>query len=58
MYLTLRYTIKYKNIGLLRHALRHTAVIFQAAAAGVLKYANAFFYTLYLIDSPAATLRL
>ena len=58
MYLILRYTIKYKNIKLLKHALRHTAVIFQTAAAGIFKYANTFFYTLYLINSPAATLRL
>ena len=57
-YLTLRYAIQYADIGLLRHALRHTTVIFQASVAGTPKYAQALLYTLYAIDSSAATIRL
>ena len=57
-YLTLRYAIKYADIGLLRHALRHATVIFQASVAGTPKYAQALLYTLHAIDSSAATIRL
>ena len=58
IYLTLRYAIKYADIGLLRHALRDTAIVFQAAAARAPKYGHALLYTLHLVDSPAATMRL
>lgn len=58
IYLSLRYAIKHADIGLLRLALRHSAVIFQAAAAGTPKYARALFHTLHLVDSPAADIQL
>ncbi|MCJ1356189.1 MAG: hypothetical protein MMC33_006183 [Icmadophila ericetorum] len=58
IYLTLRYAIKHADIGLLRHALLNTAVVFQAAAAGTPKYAHALLYTLHLVATPAPTLDL
>ena len=58
LYLTLRYAIKHADIGLLRYALRHITVIFQAEAADTPKYAQALLYVLHLVDSPAATMRL
>ena len=58
VYLTLRYAIKHADIGLLRYALRHTAILFQAEVAGTPKYARALLYTLHLVDTPAASIRL
>ncbi|KAL2051285.1 hypothetical protein ABVK25_008534 [Lepraria finkii] len=58
VYLTLRHAIKYTDIGLLRYALRHIAVVFQAEAAETPKYAHALLYIIYLTNSPAATIRL
>ena len=58
LYLTLRYAIKYADIGLLRFTLRHIAVVFQAEAAGTPKYANALLYLVHLTDSPASDERL
>jgi hypothetical protein len=58
LYLTIRYAIKHADIGLLRYALRHVTIIFQASAAGTPKYAQALLHTLHTIDSPAATIKL
>ena len=57
-YLTLRYAIKHADIGLLRHALRHVTLIFQARVASTPKYAQALLYTLHTVDSPASSDRL
>jgi hypothetical protein len=44
VYLTLSHALKHADTGLLRYALRHTAVIFQAEAVEIPKYANALLH--------------
>ena len=57
-YLTLRYSIKHADIGLLRLALRQVTILFQAPAAHAPKYAQALLYVYHLVDSPAASIKL
>ena len=52
-YMTLCYAIKHGDIGLLRHALREVAVIFQAPAAKKPKYAKALLRQIHIIDTKA-----
>lgn len=53
-YLTLCYSIKNGDIGLLRDALQEVCIIFQASSANKPKYACETLHQLHVIDTPAA----
>lgn len=53
-YLTLCYSIKYGDIGLLQKAMQEVCIILQAPSANKPKYAQKMLWQLYIIDSTAA----
>lgn len=53
-YLTLCYSIKNGDIGLLRDALREVCIIFQASSANKPKYARETLHQLHIINTSAA----
>ena len=54
VYFQLRHSIKYGDIGLLRHALRDTCVIFQASEGGTFNYAAELIRLIHLYCSEAS----
>ncbi|KAL8635581.1 MAG: hypothetical protein Q9228_006941 [Teloschistes exilis] len=53
-YLTLRYAIKFADIGLLRLCLRTITLMFQSSHAGTPKYSQALLYLVHTTDTVAA----
>lgn len=53
-YMTLCYSIKYGDVGLLRHAMREVCVILQAPSARKPKYAREMLRQLHIFDTEAA----
>ena len=53
-YLTLCYSIKWGDVGLLRNALREIAIILQAPAAKKPKYAREMLRQIHILDTTAA----
>lgn len=50
LYITLSYSIKYSNIGLICHAIQEITVILQALIAKKSKYARTMIKQLYIFD--------
>ena len=53
-YLTLCYSIKWRDIGLLRSAMRKVTIIFQAPSAKKPKYAREMLRQMHILDTTAA----
>lgn len=54
-YLVLKEAIKYGDIGLLRHGLRHAMVLFNSGVTSTPKYAQGLLYMIHMVDSSATT---
>lgn len=54
LYMTLCYSIKNGDTGLLKHALREVCIIFQSTVVGKPKYARAMLRQLHIFDTKAA----
>lgn len=52
--MTLCYTIKNGDIGLLKHAMKEVCIIFQAPVASKPKYARAMLRQVHIFDTQAA----
>lgn len=53
LYITLSYTIKYDNIGLLQNLIQEVCIILQATTTGKSKYAQAMIKQLHIFDTKA-----
>lgn len=54
-YLLLKEAIKSGDVGLLRHALRYTAIIFNSRVTSTPRYAQALLYTVHMVGSTATS---
>ena len=54
-YLILKEAIKSGDVGLLRHALQHAAVLFNSGETSTPRYAQALLYTVHMVGSTATS---